>query len=96
MASNFVIFAHRKSETLHLILMGDFDGTSACELFNIIKENSLAVRRVFVHTGSVKEIYPFGRDTFQKRMSDLTRHSIRILFAGKKAGQIAPEGTRYP
>lgn len=96
MASNFVIIAHRKSETMHLILVGDFDGTSACELFNIIKENSAAVKKVFVHTGFVKEIYPFGRDIFQKWMSDLTRHSIRILFTGKKACQIAPQGTRCP
>ena len=96
MAVNFRISTHRNSDNLHLKLMGDFDGTSACEVFNIIKENSTAVRKVFVHTGSVKEIYPFGRDTFQKRMSDLTRHSIRILFTGKKAGLMASEGTRCP
>jgi hypothetical protein len=94
MASNFVIFAHRNSESLHLRIIGDFDGTSACEVFNFIKDNSHAVKKVFVHTGLVKKIYPFGRDTFQKKMGDLTRHSIRISFTGTKASQIAPEGTR--
>jgi hypothetical protein len=76
--------------------MGDFDGTSACEVFNFIKDNSHAVNKVFVHTGSLNEVYPFGRDTFQKMMCDVTRHSIRVLFTGKKAGLIAPQGTRCP
>jgi hypothetical protein len=34
MASNFRIFAHRNSDSLHLKPAGDFDGTSAFELLD--------------------------------------------------------------
>ena len=38
MASNFKISVHRNSDSLDLKLMGDFDGTSACELLNVMME----------------------------------------------------------
>jgi len=37
MAARFRISIHRNSENLHLKLMGDFDGTSAHELLNVLK-----------------------------------------------------------
>ena len=91
MAANFRISVHRNSDSLHLKLMGDFDGSSACELINVLKKSVNGVFRVIIHTNSLKNIYPFGRDTFQQNLRDLKDRTDRILFTGKKASQIAPE-----
>ena len=48
MASNFKILVHRNSDSLHLKLVGDFDGTSAHELLNSLTKNARGVRRVFI------------------------------------------------
>ena len=90
MASNFKISIHRNSDSLHLKLIGDFDGSSACELLNVLKKSINGVFRVIIHTNSLKNIYPFGQDTFQKNLRDLKDRADRIIFTGEKAIQIAP------
>jgi len=37
MAANFRISVHRSSDSLHMKLMGDFDGSSAWELLNVLR-----------------------------------------------------------
>ena len=91
MASNFKISTHRNTNNLHLKLMGDFDGTSAFELLNVLKKNSSGIHQVFIHTSRLKNIYPFGRDIFQKNLGDLNFRCKRILFTGDHARQIAPK-----
>jgi hypothetical protein len=91
MASNFKISSHRNSNTLHLKLTGDFDGTSACELLNVLKKNTSRVNNVFIHTGCLNNVYPFGRDTFKKNLCDLKGRSIRLMFTGSNAIHLAPE-----
>ena len=39
MAQNFKISIHRTIDNLYIRLMGDFDGNSAWELINAIREN---------------------------------------------------------
>jgi len=90
MAANFRIYVHRNSENLHLKLMGDFDGSSAWELLNVLKK-SAGVYRIIIHTNSLRQVYPFGRDTFQENLRQLKRDAVPILFTGEKANQIAPE-----
>jgi hypothetical protein len=54
MASNFRIYCHQNKDNLHLKLMGDFDGSSAYELINTLKniaalpEESLFTRAFFL------------------------------------------------
>jgi len=91
MASNFKILVHRNSDNLHLKLMGDFDGSSAWELLHLLKRSATGVCKVIIHTSSLKQIYPFGRDTFLENLRHWKVEPIRILFTGEKAGQIAPE-----
>jgi len=91
MASNFRISIHRNSESLHLKLVGDFDGSSAFELINVLNKNWNGTYRVFIHTDSLKDINPLGCDTFQHNLSDLKGHSMRIFFTGENAGHIAPD-----
>jgi hypothetical protein len=94
MASNFKILVHRKSDKLHLTLEGDFDGTSACELLNLLEEECSGAGKVLIDTAGLKEIYPFGRDTFQNNLYLLKSQRICLAFTGKNATQIAPERNR--
>ena len=45
MASSFRIVMHENSENLHLRLIGDFDGSSAFELLDILKNRAHAVQK---------------------------------------------------
>jgi len=91
MASNFRISTHQNSDNLHLKLVGDFDGSSACELLRSVKKGSRNFRRIFIHTNSLEKIYPFGRDIFLRDLLDLKGRSIHLLFTGEKWDQIAPQ-----
>ena len=90
MASNFKISKYRNSNTLHLKLIGDFDGTSACELLDMLKRDCNGVYRVIIHTSRLRKIHPFGVDTFYGNMCDLKDCPICILFTGRHAHRIAP------
>ena len=95
MASNFRISVHQNSDSLELKLMGDFDGTSACELLNVMKEKCAGVHRVFIHTDGLKDIYPFGQDTFQNSLYLLKDRPFRLVFTGEHATRIAPERNKF-
>ena len=94
MASNFKILVRRNSHKLDLTLLGDFDGTSACELLNILETKCSGAERVFIHTSGLKEIYPFGRDTFQNNLYLLKPRRMCFTFTGTNRTQIEPEGNR--
>jgi hypothetical protein len=91
MAHNFKILYHRNAENLHLKLLGDFDGSSAWELINGLKKNSFGINRIFIHTNCLKHVHPFGREVFQRHISPPLGKSIRIVFTGEKASEMAPE-----
>ena len=91
MAANFKISIHRNSDNLHLKLMGDFDGSSACELINTLKDRCKNIRRIFIHTNGLDFIHPFGQRVFQNNFNTLRGDTIRISFTGDKATKIAPE-----
>lgn len=91
MASNFRISMHRNSDNLHMKLLGDFDGTSAWQLINVLKKNTGGVYRVIIHTSSLKNICPFGRDTFRQNLLELKSIPAHVMFTGENASQIAPD-----
>jgi len=91
MATNFKIATYRNSDNLHLKLIGDFDGSSACELLRLMKKGSRDFRRVFVHTNSLRTVYPFGRDIFQRNLFHLKGRSVHIMFTGENWDQISPK-----
>ena len=90
MASNFKILIHKNSESLHLKLMGDFDGTSAHELLNSIKGYGLAMNKIFIHTSGLKEIHPIGKAVFQNNFFSINKSSTIVIFTGEHMDQIAP------
>ena len=88
MAHNFKIFTHQSSDNLNINLLGDFDGSSAFELINLLKDDLNGAKRIFINTNNLKKIYPFGREVFNRNFSKLRDHRIRIQFVGSNAFQI--------
>jgi len=89
MASNFRIFVHRNSDSLHLRVAGDFDGSSAFESLDTVKENAVGLQRVCIYSSGFKTIYPFRLHVFGKNFSDLKGSSFQLLATGEHAQKIA-------
>jgi hypothetical protein len=88
MAHNFKILSHRTDGNLHLDLAGDFDGNSALELLNVLKEKLDSTARVSIHTGNLRKLHPFGLQVFNANFSKIKHHRTCIEFIGDKADQI--------
>ena len=82
MAHNFKILMYRTIDNLHINLKGDFDGSSAFELLNTLKENWNGTKRILIDTNNLKKIHPFGQEVFDHNFSKLMDHKIRIQFIG--------------
>ena len=90
MASNFQVFLNQNRDSLHLHMYGDFDGMSAHELINALKKQSEGSYEVFIDTGDLNKIYPFGLDVFQKQMNSLTKKNKRnLIFIGRNRHRFA-------
>lgn len=92
MARNFKIDTHRNGDSIHLNLMGDFDGSSAYELVELLRKKSHEKSRVFIHTDALKEIHPFGRNVFLSNLDSLSDICGNVLFTGEHAEELSPEG----
>jgi hypothetical protein len=93
MAANFKIKTHHYFKDLHLILEGDFDGSSAYELLNILKKHYRFASRVFINTDAIGHIYPFGTSVFHGHFGELRpKKHMHLEFTGDHAQELAPEG----
>lgn len=90
MATNFKIVTHQNGEELHLTLIGDFDGSSAWELFNLLKKHCSTFPCIVIHTSCLDDIHLFGLETFHQILKGLKRKRIRLLFTGEKAKHLSP------
>ncbi|HKZ17530.1 MAG TPA: hypothetical protein VJ161_08735 [Geobacteraceae bacterium] len=94
MSVNFSI-EHRKSKgNLHVRPRGDFDGSSAFELVNLLHEKYDGEGRVIIYTRGLCRVYPFGCSTFQDRLNVRIVPAEQIWFSGEKGFEIAPRGSR--
>ena len=84
MACNFRILFHQNSDSVHLKLTGDFDGSSAHELLNTIRTCSRNANRLFIHTDGLKDVHPFGKAVFQSNLSDIDPLPGGFVFTGEK------------
>jgi hypothetical protein len=91
MALNFSMSIQQNPSSLNLRLVGDFDGTSACELLNLLAERSGSTGKAVIDTRGLHRVYPFGVDTFHKNLHVLKGTSSSLVFTGEKAVAIAPE-----
>ena len=88
MAANFQILSHKTRDSLHLKLNGDFDGTSAYELINTIKDHGTNFYQIFIDTNNLRTIYAFGRNVLQKNFGDLEKLS-NLIFIGENERHLA-------
>ena len=79
MASNFKVFIHENKGNLHLKLSGAFDGSSACELINILDDHYNAVMKIFIYTSSLSAINSFGINIFRTKYPQYEN----VIFIGK-------------
>ena len=63
-------------------LYGDFDGNSAYELINTLKDNGQDFIQIFIDTNDLNKLYPFGLDVFQNNNAMAKKYS-RFIFIGK-------------
>jgi len=89
-AQNFKICINRTTDNLTLRLKGDFDGSSAFELFNALKDNLNSAKCILIDTNKLKAVYPFGRDVFNYNFSKMKNQRNRIRFVGPDALHLAP------
>jgi hypothetical protein len=87
MADNFEIFKHPTTELLHLKLVGDFDGSSAYELINVLSKNKDKFLQIIIDTSDLSAVYFFGKEVMSTRMSDFNHSDTIIKFVGKNIGQ---------
>ena len=90
MANNFKIFMHRTVDNLHINMRGDFDGSSAFELLNTLKDNLNGTKCIIINTNKLKKIYPFGQEVFNYNFSRMQDPRIRVQFIGPNILQSAP------
>ena len=91
MKSNFHLETSKKNQEYHINLHGVFDGASAFELIEIIRDGEEQGLTMFIDTNRLKEVLPFGQTILN---THLPRNGIRtkINFKGAWAGDILPAG----
>ena len=92
MASRFRIFLHQNSDNLHLKLSGEFDGSSAYQLINAIKNHNGNARHIYIHTSSLTCIHPFGVDVFKKNCI-IDNSTLSLTFTGDHGSVLVPIGS---
>ena len=88
MASNFQIVFFKTRDSLHLKLDGDFDGSSAYELINALRDHGAEFFQIFIDTNDLKTVHAFGREVFQKNFGALKQLS-NLIFIGDNGRQLA-------
>jgi anti-anti-sigma regulatory factor len=87
MPQKFELSSCRTNDILHLKLLGEFDGSSACELVKKIKEDGAGASQIIVDTTEVRSIHPFGRMVLQNRLGQVSRKLIGLTFKGQHKNQ---------
>ena len=74
-------------------LVGDFDGSLASELLNLLEKNcnTASASKIFIHTNCLRTVSSFGREVFHKKLNVLNSKSTQLLFTGEYASQLIPE-----
>jgi anti-anti-sigma factor len=90
MAGNFNISVTKTGNQVCLKLNGDFDGSSACELMNLLNGGELSNSpKVLVDTDSLKHVYPFGLNILHSRLHKVKSRKVPLIFTGKMSGRFA-------
>lgn len=90
MAKNFKVSSYTNGGALNLKLGGDFDGISAHELIDTLKTEGARYPKIFIDTGGMGDIHPFGVDVFKSYFNRLKGSSAEFVFTGENAVRLAP------
>jgi hypothetical protein len=94
MSANFKVGFRKGNGILYIDAKGDFDGSSAWELANLIHDHYDGNSRVVINTEQMRDLYPFGCSTFKCRFRMGRVPADRLLIKGEQGSAIAPEGCR--
>jgi hypothetical protein len=83
MSAKFHLSSCLTKNILHLQLLGEFDGSAACELIKRIEEDTSGASKFLIDTSELRCVHPFGKTVFQNRIGPLARKLFGITFAGK-------------
>jgi hypothetical protein len=83
MGKNFKFLSDSNRSRISLKLYGDFDGSSACELINALKNQRNGSNQIFIDTNNLNNIHPFGMDVFKKNLRVLGFSTDNIIITGK-------------
>ena len=83
MANNFEFLLDSTGDRISLKLYGDFDGSSAFELINVLKNSRNGSNQIFIDTNALNTIHPFGQNVFKKKLSVLDININNIIITGK-------------
>jgi hypothetical protein len=83
MPAKFQLSSCLTKNILHVQLLGEFDGSAACELINKIEGDGSGASKILIDTTGLKSIHPFGRTVFQNRIGSLSRKLFGLTFIGK-------------
>jgi hypothetical protein len=79
-----------------LKLNGDFDGSSACELVNLLNSGGLSnTSKILVDTDYLKHTHPFGVDVLRNHLHMLEAGKPLLIFTGKMSMQFAHRHEEY-
>jgi hypothetical protein len=95
MGANFQVGFQKKNGTLYVEPKGDFDGSSAWELANLIQDQYDGAGRVVIDTHRLRNLCPFGCSTFKCRIRIGLVPVERLVIKGAQGKEIAPEGCRF-
>ena len=73
---------------MHLRLIGDFDGSSAYQLIEKLKEYCTTSDRVIIDTNALKEIHTFGLNILSYHLLKLKGPLSNIIFVGEYADRM--------
>lgn len=83
MSAKFEIVASLENDALHLQMLGEFDGSAACDLIRRLEEGRAAASQVLVDTSDLRSVHPFGKNVFDHRIRRLSKTTPGLLFIGK-------------
>ena len=84
MAKNFQINAKAKGRNnLNIRLTGDFDGSAALELLDVIEKATPRYTQVAVETHGLRNVYSFGLEIITSKMAHQNVYGTNIVFTGR-------------
>ena len=84
MASKFNIKIGWNADRIHLSLYGDFDGSSAHELLNLLRKIFQSDNKILIHTEGLNHVYPFGLDIFHSNLGAINHGAQGIVYSGNR------------